>query len=95
MDCLMMYIKSSNFKRWKGEYRISMDTKEKLKLLEEVMDTEKELTPAMELAEINEWDSTTGVAFIIMLDATFGKTVLGGELRACRTVQDLLNLMAE
>lgn len=72
-----------------------MDTKEKLQLLKETMDTERELASETELAEIDEWDSMTGLAFIVVLDETFGKTVPGRQLRECKTVQDLLDLMTE
>jgi Phosphopantetheine attachment site. len=71
-----------------------MDLKEKLMKLEELMDLEEGSLHAEEqLSEIEEWDSITHLSLIILLEDDYDKEISGEEVRALKTVQDILNLM--
>ena len=55
-----------------------MELKEKLALIEEVLDVEEgSLSPETELADVDEWDSIAALSLIVMLDEKFEKTVSG------------------
>lgn len=76
-------------KKQKG--KIIMDQKEKMALIEEALDTEEgALTPDTVLADIDEWDSIAALSLIAMLDEQFDKTITGAEIKAMRTVADIL-----
>lgn len=71
-----------------------MEQKEKLAKLEEMMDLEaSSLRPESRLSDIEEWDSITHLSLIILLEDEYGKEVSGTQVRALKTVQDILNLM--
>lgn len=71
-----------------------MDLKEKLMKLEELMDLEEGTLHAEDrLSEIEEWDSITHLSLIILLEDDYDKEISGEEVRALKTVQDILNLM--
>lgn len=71
-----------------------MDLKEKLMKLEELMDLEEGTLRAEDrLSEIEEWDSITHLSLIILLEDDYDKEISGEEVRALKTVQDILNLM--
>lgn len=71
-----------------------MVIQEKIKMIEEMLEVdENSLTLETELNSLDEWDSVAILSSIVMLDDEFGKTVKGDELKACKTVQDLVNLM--
>lgn len=71
-----------------------MELQEKLAKLEEVMDLEEgTLRPDMALEEIEEWDSLSALSYVVMMSDEFNKTVSGAEIRAFKTVQDILDTM--
>ena len=71
-----------------------MELKEKLALIEEVLDVEEgSLSPETELADVDEWDSIAALSLIVMLDEKFEKTVSGTQIKALETVNDILALM--
>ena len=71
-----------------------MELKEKLALLEEVLDVEEgSLSPETELADVDEWDSIAALSLIVMLDEKFEKTVSGAQIKALETVNDILAYM--
>lgn len=71
-----------------------MEIKEKLNKLEEMLEIdENTLTLETELNSLDEWDSIAIISAIVMFDEEFGKTVKGAELKACKTVADVVNLM--
>ncbi len=71
-----------------------MELKKKLALIEEALDTEEGvLTPETSLDGVEEWDSLTMLSLIAMLDDEFGKTISGKELKALKTVADILAYM--
>ena len=71
-----------------------MELKEKLALIEEVLDVEEgSLSPETELADVDEWDSIAALSLIVMLDEKFEKTVSGAQIKALETVNDILSYM--
>lgn len=71
-----------------------MDTSKKLEMLEEMMELEEGfLKPEMLLEDIEEWDSMSSLALIVLMDETFDKQIAGAEIKRLRTVQDILDLM--
>lgn len=71
-----------------------MELKQKLALIEEVLDTDEgALTPETILEEVDGWDSIAGLSLIVMLDENFNKTITGNQIRAMKTVADILAFM--
>lgn len=71
-----------------------MEQKEKLVRLEELMDLEEgSLHAEDELNDIEEWDSIAHLSLIILLEDDYEKEISGSEVRALKTVQDILDLM--
>ena len=71
-----------------------MEIKEKLNKLEEMLEIdENTLTLETELNSLDEWDSIAILSAIVLFDEEFGKTVKGTDLKACKTVADIVNLM--
>ena len=71
-----------------------MELKEKLALIEDVLDVEEgSLSPETELADVDEWDSIAALSLIVMLDEKFEKTVSGAQIKALETVNDILAYM--
>ena len=53
------------------------------------------LTGKEELAGLPSWDSLTLMGFIAMVDETFGQRFSGKQIMACKTVDDLMNLLGD
>ena len=71
-----------------------MEQKEKLEKLEEMLDQDEgTLSPEILLSDLEEWDSIAHLSLIILLDDDYGKKISGNEIRALKTVQDILMLM--
>lgn len=71
-----------------------MNLQEKLTALEEIMDMEEgSLNPDMELADIEEWDSLAALSYVVFMGDEFNKKMSGSQIRAFKTVQDILNTM--
>ena len=71
-----------------------MELKEKLALIEEVLDVEEgSLTPETMLADVEEWDSIAALSLIVMLDEKFEKTVSGVQIKALESVKDIFAYM--
>ena len=71
-----------------------MELKEKLALIEEVLDVEEgSLSPETELADVDEWDSIAALSLIVMLDEKFEKTLIGSQINALDSVNDILSYM--
>lgn len=68
-----------------------MNQKEKMALIEEALDTEEGvLVPDTILDDLDEWDSIAALSLIAMLDEQFDKTISGADIKAMRTVEDIL-----
>ena len=71
-----------------------MTLQEKLEKLEEIFDVEEgSISPDMSLDDIEEWDSLAALSYVVMMTDDFNKKVSGAEIRAFKTVQDILNTM--
>lgn len=71
-----------------------MNIEEKLCLLEELMDVEKDtLREETELDQISQWDSMAVIALIAMFDETFGEVITPREVKEFKTVKDITDIM--
>ena len=59
----------------------------------DVLDCEEELTENTVLAEIEEWDSLSYVAFMAMAKGIYGKQVVAQDVRNAKTISDLYDLV--
>ena len=70
-----------------------MTQEEKLEVLAEIFDCDVgELSPEKQLDELS-WDSMAMLGVIAMVKARFDRKLPGVEIRAFKTVQDILNVM--
>lgn len=46
-----------------------------------------------EFHDLDEWSSLTGMGVIAMVKTEYGKSITGAELKACKTVEDVFNLI--
>lgn len=53
-----------------------------------------EIQANTEYQELEEWSSLTAMSIIAMAKTQYGKTITGREVRSCKTVEDLFNLIA-
>ncbi len=68
-----------------------MTNKEKLNLLEELLDIQRNtLTEDTALNNLEEWDSMAVIATIAMFDSDFGKVISADEVKAFRTIRDIM-----
>ena len=51
--------------------------------------------PATEFKALEEWNSLTALSIISMVDDAYDKTIIGADLRASKTIEDLFNLVNE
>ena len=71
-----------------------MSEKEKIGLLEEIMDLEPGTLHIDDvLADFEEWDSLSALSFISEMDERYGKKVPGGQVRKFVTVADAIAIM--
>lgn len=53
-----------------------------------------EIQADTEYQELDEWSSLTAMSLIALAKAEYGKTITGREVRSCKTVEELFNLIA-
>lgn len=71
-----------------------MTLEEKLALLEETLETDEGVLKAdRPLAEVEEYDSMTKLALIVMMEDEFGVKLTSDMVRGFEMVQDILDLM--
>lgn len=71
-----------------------MELKEKLALLEETFDADEgSITPEAVLENQEWWDSMAKLSLIVAMEDEFGKKLSGDQIRAMKTVQDILTYM--
>ena len=71
-----------------------MTMKEKLALLEDMFEMDEgTLDPAMELEDIEEWDSMAKLSLIVLMDDECGKTLKSEDIKKFKTIQDILDIM--
>jgi acyl carrier protein len=62
---------------------------------EQLDDTDvSEIKADTEYQELEEWSSLTAMSLIAMAKTQFGKTITGREVRSCKTVEELYNLIS-
>ena len=52
-----------------------------------------EIMANTEFHDLDEWSSLTGMGVIAMAKTEYGKTITGAELKTCKTVEDVFNLI--
>lgn len=71
-----------------------MTNEEKLALLEETFECDEgTLAPEMDLDDVDEYDSMTKLALIVMMDNEFKVKLNADTVRGFKTVNDILSLM--
>ena len=71
-----------------------MNEKEKIALMEEIMDLDEgTLTLDSVLEDIDEWDSVAILSYIAALDEHFDKIVKGSDIKNIVTVKDAIDMM--
>ena len=71
-----------------------MSTKEKLGLLEDMLELDEgTLDPTAELSTIDEWDSVAKLSLIVLMDDECGKELKSDDIKKFVTVQDILDYM--
>lgn len=53
-----------------------------------------EFQAATNFHELEEWSSLTAMAVIAFVKTEYDKAITGKEIRSCKTIQDLFNLVA-
>ena len=53
-----------------------------------------EIKPETKYQELDEWSSLLSMSVIAFVKTEYGKTITGKEIRSCRTVKDLYDLVA-
>lgn len=73
-----------------------MDKQEKLAALEDIMELDEgTLKPEASLEDIEEWDSLSALSLVVLLGDEFNRKITGQQIRAFKTVQDILDVMEE
>ena len=71
-----------------------MTVEEKLSMLEEMLEMDEgTLKPEMTMDDLENWDSVTALSLIVLLDENFSKSISGKEIKALKTVDDILKYM--
>lgn len=71
-----------------------MDKKEKMALMEEVMDLEAgTLSENDKLSSYEEWDSLSVLAYMSAINSKFHKNVMPTEIKKLVTIADAIDLM--
>ena len=52
-----------------------------------------EITPDTNFHELDEWSSLTAMGVIAFVRTNYGKKITGNEIRDCKTVKDLFDLI--
>ena len=53
-----------------------------------------EIQAETQFRDLDEWSSLVGMGVIALAKTEYGKTITGKELRECKTVKDVFNLIA-
>ncbi|MGE9935864.1 phosphopantetheine-binding protein [Butyricimonas virosa] len=71
-----------------------MTQEEKIALLEDMLELDANtLTPETELSAIEEYDSMAKLSLIVLMDEECGKKLTGEQIRAFKTVQNVIDFM--
>ena len=73
-----------------------MDSKALIEELAEILDVDEDmLSEDTDLTAMDEWDSIAKLSTVIFADEKCGKTISGDDLKAVRTISDLVALLQE
>lgn len=64
-----------------------------LEQIEEILDTEQEITAESRLADIEEWDSLSIVSFLAMANVEYGKSLRKADFAGAETIGDLYRIL--
>lgn len=53
-----------------------------------------EIQAETQFRDLDEWSSLVGMGVIALAKTEYGKTITGKELKECKTVKDVFNLIA-
>jgi len=71
-----------------------MTKQEKIRIIEEMMELEEgTLEEGTVLKDLEEWNSLAKLSLIAILDEQFGRKISADEIKALKTVQDILQYM--
>ena len=71
-----------------------MSDEKKLELLADTFDCEiADLNADLKLDELENWDSMTKLSLIVLMDDEFGKTLTSNEIKAFKTIGDVMAFM--
>lgn len=71
-----------------------METKQKIAMLEEMLELDEgTLSEVTSLDTVEVWDSMSKLSLIVLLDDEFNVKVNSEQIKALKTIQDILNLM--
>lgn len=71
-----------------------MTKQEKIRIIEEMMELgEGILEEGTVLKDLEEWNSLAKLSLIAILDEQFGRKISADEIKALKTVQDILQYM--
>lgn len=74
-----------------------MELDEFVKLFAEQFDETDpaEFHPDTHFQDLEEWSSLSAMSIIAFIKTQYGKTVTGKEIRSCKTIQELFELVKE
>ncbi len=71
-----------------------MTNEKKLELLADVFDCDaEELNADLVLEELENWDSMTKLSLIVLMDDECGKTLTSNDIKAFKTIGDVMDYM--
>ncbi len=70
-----------------------MTQQEKIEALEELFETDAGVLKPETALDTLQWDSMAMLSLIALVNEQFGKRLIGSQLKAFKTVQDLLAVM--
>ncbi|MEY8333794.1 acyl carrier protein [Lachnospiraceae bacterium 47-T17] len=71
-----------------------MTEERKIELIEDLLEVDAgTISPEMQLEDVENWDSMTALALIVMIDEECGRRITGNDVKAMRSVRDIMNIM--
>ena len=71
-----------------------MTDERKIELIEDLLEVDAgTISPEMQLEDVENWDSMTALALIVMIDEECGRRITGNDVKAMRSVRDIMNIM--
>lgn len=66
-----------------------MTRKEFLEKMQDILQTDEELSFEMKLSDLDEWDSLSKMATVAFLDANFGVKTTFADFKTIKTIEDI------